>query len=118
MNVLLLYLAMLPQDPARFFDRQVAPILKRRCLACHNQQLNNGGISFQDRASLLKSGRHGRLVVPGKPDESYLLRTLSHKDEIKMPPGIPLSRKEILVIRKWIEQGAVLGCNPSPFMLC
>jgi Planctomycete cytochrome C len=43
----------------RAFDRRVAPILTKRCLACHNEQLKNGGISFLDRDSLLKGGSHG-----------------------------------------------------------
>ena len=55
-------------EPARYFDRKVAPILTRRCLGCHNEELKDGGISFRDRASLLKGGRRGPAIVPGKPE--------------------------------------------------
>ena len=42
------------EKDAAFFDKRVAPILTRRCLGCHNNELNDGNISFLDRASLLK----------------------------------------------------------------
>ena len=96
-------------DPVRFFEKRVAPILARHCLSCHNEELKNGGISFQDRDSLLKGGSHGPAIVPGKPDESFLIRTISHKDEVKMPPGIPLPRKEVETLTEWIRRGAVWG---------
>jgi len=55
------------EKPERFFDTRVAPILTKRCLGCHNAELKNGDISFLDRESLLKGGRRGPAIVPGKP---------------------------------------------------
>ncbi|HVV45609.1 MAG TPA: hypothetical protein VHC72_10395 [Bryobacteraceae bacterium] len=60
-----LLLAALPSPAAdrdaRFFDERVAPILEKRCLPCHNDELNNGNISFQNRESLCMAARMGRL---------------------------------------------------------
>jgi hypothetical protein len=93
----------------RFFDTQVAPILTKRCLSCHNQQLNNGNISFLDRDSLLKRGRRGPAVVPRKPEESVLVESLRHDGELQMPPGPKLPPREIRVLTDWIRHGAVWG---------
>jgi hypothetical protein len=43
--ILLRLLAALADD-ARFFDKRAAPLLSRRCLACHNEELKNANISF------------------------------------------------------------------------
>ena len=94
---------------ARFFDARVAPILTRRCLGCHNQELKNGNISFLDRQSLLRGGSRGPAIVPGNPGASVLVDVLRHDGEIQMPPGPKLPAKEIRILTEWIERGAVWG---------
>jgi hypothetical protein len=101
------------RSDAAFYAKRVAPLLKRRCLPCHNDQLNNAGISFMDRATLLKGGPHGPAVVPGKPDESYLLRTLQHSGDVRMPPGKPLPAREISILKEWIARGAYSASDAS-----
>jgi hypothetical protein len=97
------------EKPERYFDARVAPILTKRCLGCHNAELKNGDISFLDRESLLKGGRRGPTVVPGKPQESVLIEALRHEGELQMPPGPKLPEKEIRVLSEWIRKGAVWG---------
>ncbi len=82
-------------DAARYFDARVAPILTRRCLGCHNEELKNGNISFLDRDSLIRGGSRGPAIVPGKPQESVMMDVLRHDGEIQMPPGPKLPAKEI-----------------------
>ena len=105
----LLLLAFSGPDQGRFFDSKIAPILTRRCLWCHNHELDNGGIAFDDRASLLKAGRRGAAIAPGKPEESFLLEAVRHKGDVRMPPGKPLPPKEIKLLREWIAGGAQWG---------
>jgi hypothetical protein len=57
----------------QFFDDRVEPILRNRCLGCHNEELKDGGVSFLDRDGLLKGGKSGPTIVPGKPNESVLI---------------------------------------------
>lgn len=95
--------------PERFFDSRVAPILTKRCLGCHNEDLKNGEISFLDRESLLKGGRRGPAIVPGKPKQSVLIESLRHEGDLQMPPGPKLPAKEINVLTEWIRGGAVWG---------
>ena len=93
----------------QFFDKRVAPILIKRCLGCHNEELKNASISFLDRDSLLKGGARGPAIVPGKPEQSVLVKTLSQDGAIQMPPGPKLPRKEISILTEWIRRGAVWG---------
>ena len=103
-----------PQREQRFFDARVAPILTKRCLGCHNRQLNNGNIVFQDRDSLLKGGRRGPAIVPGKPEQSVLVDSLRHDGELQMPPGPKLPKREIKILTDWIRRGAVWGTTLNP----
>jgi hypothetical protein len=61
------------------------------------------GLSFDTRADLLKA----KVAVPGKSAESELIKRVTHDDpEMRMPPtGNPLSKKEIALLAKWIDDG-------------
>jgi hypothetical protein len=97
------------QKPERFFDTRVAPILTKRCLGCHNNELKDGDISFLDRASLLKGGGRGPAVVPGKPEQSVLIHAVRYDGDLKMPPGRKLSSRDVATLTEWISRGAVWG---------
>jgi hypothetical protein len=102
--------AAFPADrPERFFDARVAPILTKRCLGCHNEELKNGNVSFLDRDSLLKGGSRGPAIVPRDPGRSVLMDLLRHDGELQMPPGPKLPSKEIAILTRWIRDGAVWG---------
>ena len=104
-------LAMLAPDPAQHFDKRIAPILVKRCLGCHNQDLKDGGIAFDDRSSLLKGGNHGPTIVPGKPEGSFLIQALRYNGDVRMPPGKKLPPKEVKALTEWIRNGAVWGTS-------
>ncbi len=104
-----------PEDGARFFDERVAPILTRHCLGCHNHELDDGNISFEDRATLLKARKSGgAAVVPGKPEESALIRAIRHDGDVQMPPGKKLRSEEIAILTDWIQRGAPWGTRLRP----
>ena len=96
---------------ARFFDQRVAPILTRRCLSCHNEELRNGNISFLDRDSLLRGGSRGPAIVPGKPEQSVMIDALKHEGQLQMPPGPPLPAREVKLLTEWVKRGAPWGAN-------
>src|SRR5882757_8202413 len=105
-----LVFAFLPNKPnsdERFFESKVAPILTKRCLPCHNHDLNNANISFQDRDTLLKGGSRGPAIVPGKPESSFLITVLRHDGEVQMPPGKKLPAAEIRILTEWVRRGAI-----------
>ncbi len=91
------------------FDRDVQPILAKRCFSCHGPDKAEGGLRLNSRESALgelDSGERG--IVPGQPDKSEVLRRITASDEAeRMPPeGKPLSADEIDRIRRWIAAGA------------
>ncbi|HZT37474.1 MAG TPA: c-type cytochrome domain-containing protein [Bryobacteraceae bacterium] len=98
----------------RFFDDRVAPILTKRCLGCHNHELDDGGISFEDRRTLLKGGPHGPAVVPGKPEDSILIQAIRRDGDVQMPPGQKLSGTDIAILTEWVRRGAPWGTKLRP----
>ena len=92
---------------ARFFDRRVAPILTKRCLGCHNNELKAANVSFLDRESL--AAVVGPVVGPGDPAASLLVRAIRRTGDIKMPPGPALPAKEIATLTEWVRRGAPLS---------
>lgn len=88
--------------PAEFFQRQVKPVLVRRCLECHGSD-QSGSLDLRHKQTMLKGGDSGHVVEPGKPDESLLIEYVESEE---MPPAAPLPAAEIAVLRKWIADGA------------
>ena len=103
------------RNEARFFDDQVAPILIKNCLGCHNHELDDGSISFENRATLLtERANGGSAVIPDKPEESPLIWAIRHDGNVQMPPGKKLSSRDIAILTEWIKHGAVWGTKLSP----
>ncbi len=69
-----------------------------------------GGLRLDSRESILHGGGRGAAMVPGKPNESLLVKALQQTDaSLKMPPGKKLSDPEIAFIAQWIAMGAPWG---------
>jgi Planctomycete cytochrome C len=94
-----------------FFDSHVQPILCSHCILCHNDRLKNGNVSFEHRESLLHGGSRGATIVPFKPDQSVLIHAVRRdgKVSVMMPPGPPLSDKDVATLTEWIKRGAPWG---------
>lgn len=101
--ILLLCLLLLDSAPV-YFEKKVAPILNKRCLGCHNDSLNDGGLSLATRKSVLKGGGRGPVLIPGKPQQSLLIEAVRRAGDIKMPPGNKLSAREISILEIWIRR--------------
>jgi len=98
-----------------FFENNIQPIFDH-CRDCHSAATRaSAGLSLDSRESVLKGGKSGPAVAPGKPDESLLLRRIQAEDpKTRMPKGDePLSAKETADLRTWIEQGAFWPAGSS-----
>ena len=96
------------------FNTQVKPIFNKKCISCHGGVKKKGGFSMMNRDELLRPNESGKpAVVPGKPNESELMRRITlHDPEERMPfEAAPLSTAEIATLRQWINEGAVWGTH-------
>lgn len=93
------------------FNRDVRPILSDNCFFCHGPDKNKreANLRLDTQEGLLSADGHAAAVVPGKPDESELIRRiLSTNPDEQMPPaksGKVLSERDRQLLRRWIEQG-------------
>ena len=110
-SVIVLFVACSPGAAQKVdFERDIAPVLKKRCWRCHGEDKQKSGLRLHRRADMLRGGDSGSpAVVPGKPERSYLLEVVKHLDpELKMPPkGGKIPAKEIDLLTRWIREGAV-----------
>jgi hypothetical protein len=88
-----------------FFEKEVRPLLVERCLKCHGEKKARGGLRLTSRASLLRGGDGGPGAVPGKPDQSRIIRAVRHVEAPRMPPKEKLPDREVDVLARWVKMG-------------
>ena len=109
-------IAEIKRDAPVDFGKDVQPLLKKHCLACHNSTTHEGGLNLENPQAMLKGGDTGPAVVAGKGGESLLLDRATGKAEPLMPPAgnkanaQPFSGEELGLLKLWIDQGAT-GSN-------
>lgn len=106
------------------FEKQLLPILKESCFKCHEKEHEDngkikkpkGGLRLDSAAAITKGGKEypDENVVAGKPDASWLVKTMAlpDTDDMAMPPegkGDRVSAANIDLIKKWITEGASFG---------
>ncbi|TDU68116.1 WD domain G-beta repeat uncharacterized protein [Prosthecobacter fusiformis] len=97
-----------PNKPVSFY-KHIRPILQANCTGCHQPAKAKGDYVMTDFAKLLAGGEEGGAIVPGKPEESNLLKVSSPDAEgkVEMPPkGDPLHETQLALIKRWITEGA------------
>jgi hypothetical protein len=66
------------------------------------------GLDLRTRESILTGGEHGPAVTPGNPEKSRLYRAVAGIENPTMPPGKKLTESDIAILRRWIEEGALM----------
>ncbi len=91
-----------------FFTEKVQPILAERCFDCHSHEKKiKGGLVLDSRGGWEKGGDTGPALLPGKPDDSLLIKAIRYTDpDLSMPPKKRLSSEEIGVLTEWVNRGA------------
>jgi hypothetical protein len=92
-------------------DARVAALLARRCLDCHNPSERKGGLDLTRRERALAGGDSGKVLVPGNPDQSALVRRV---ESGRMPPRgrTKLGNDERALLRQWVAAGARWAADP------
>ncbi|MEY4614068.1 MAG: hypothetical protein RL179_2041, partial [Planctomycetota bacterium] len=68
-----------------FFHEQVAPILVKNCIECHNSSVTKGNLNLETLTSALKGGDEGKAIVPGNPEQSQLYLKIIEGENKKKP---------------------------------
>ena len=95
--------------PLSDFDRDVAPLIARRCLDCHSGSEAKGKLDLSRKDGFLRGGANGPAIVIGNPVQSQLWERVSDDE---MPPRKPLPDEEKAVLKAWIDSGATWGTDP------
>ena len=92
------------------YRKDIAPILRDYCAGCHNDDDYEGALTIETFQSLMEGGEteDKTIIVPGKPEESYLFQTMIKTEKPAMPPKREpqLSAEDIDLVRQWIAEGA------------
>jgi len=99
------------------FTNDIAPILWRKCISCHDEKKAKGGLRLQTYAALMAGGKDKEpVLIAGKPEEStmYKLLTATDPDDRMPQKDDPLPKDDIELIRRWIAEGGKFdGTDPS-----
>ena len=102
----------LKPGPRIDFSSEVKPIFNRKCITCHGGVKQKGGFSLLFRDEALATAKSGKpAIIPGKPDDSELIRrVVSNDPDNRMPYKHPaLSDAEIKILKQWVKEGAQWG---------
>lgn len=94
------------------FEKEILPILRRNCVACHSATEAESKFVVETPQTILKGGTEGPAVVAGNSAQSLIFQVASHaKDPIMPPAGNDVKAKnltpeELGLLKLWIDQGA------------
>ena len=86
------------------------PVFQSKCYGCHGPSRQKGKLRLDQPALIMKGGKDGAVVIPGKSKESELMKRilLPREEEHHMAPKEKpqLSAMEIALLGWWIDNGA------------
>jgi mono/diheme cytochrome c family protein len=92
-------------EQLQFFEREVAPILKANCIACHGgEQKVQSGLYLTSRDGVLKGGENGPIVTLEPDGEDTLVEAINYRS-YEMPPKGKLPQSQIEVLTRWVKMG-------------
>jgi hypothetical protein len=90
------------------YQKDIEPIFINKCQYCHSGAVKEGKFDLGTYESLMKGGKRGKPIVPGKSADSLLVQFAGKTKKPFMPPKTeePLTPEELALIKAWIDQGA------------
>ena len=107
----LIPIAEVNRDAPVDFEREILPLFKKNCVACHNATKAESGLVLETPQTMIKGGDSGPAVTPKNAAESLLLARATGQDGLMPPPdnkvaAKPFTPEELGLIKLWIDQGA------------
>jgi uncharacterized membrane protein len=103
------------ESPARVdYRNDVWPIIKDKCVECHNPKKRQGSLDMTTRAAMLNGGDSGAAFVAGNVEQSLMIELIEFDE---MPPRNqkkpPVTKAELQKLRDWISAGALVPDEPD-----
>lgn len=104
--------ASLNRTAAVDFEKEILPIFKANCLACHNRTKAKASLVLETPADILKGGDSGPAIVAKQAEQSLLFKAAAHRQDPIMPPrenkvaAANLSAEQLALLKRWIDEGA------------
>ncbi len=92
------------------YKNDIQPLFEEVCLSCHSpDEKIEANLDMTTVPLILAGGeKYGPSIIPGKPDESPLVKYCRGEYLPQMPEDdMPLTREEIHLLRMWIAAGAI-----------
>ena len=106
-STVLLAVTVLPLFANVDFRKDVQPLIRQHCFACHGPEQQMNAFRLDRRSAAMRGGTRS-VIVPGSSMTSRLyLRLIGDQFGRRMPATGTLTPDEIAVFKAWIDQGAV-----------
>src|ERR1043166_3994800 len=98
------------------YGQAIKPLLEKKCFSCHGGLKQKAALRVDTVALMLKGGKSGPAVVPGKSTESLLIERITQTDpDERMPQdGAALTPDQIALLRTWVDAGTPAPANEIP----
>src|SRR6266542_2677149 len=100
-------------DPAALWFSKVQPIFDANCVKCHGLIQQKSGLELDSLETVMKGGKEGAVVAPGKPEKSRLYQYLASDSDPHMPPKKQLTDAQRKAVREWIAAMATSTSKPA-----
>lgn len=89
---------------ARLFEAEIAPLLSRYCLECHDSAIRKGELDLSRRDAAFAGSSSGPVIEPGDAAKSVLWTSVESGEMPADRP--PLPARDQALLKQWIEGGA------------
>ena len=97
------------------YVKQIKPLLRERCYACHGALKQEGRLRLDTAALAIRGGDSGSAITPGDARSLLLTRVMNDDPSQRMPPdGEPLKVDQIESLQKWIAENAPAPADEVP----
>jgi cytochrome c553 len=96
-------------EGTEFFEQHIRPALIEYCYKCHSADAEKlkGELLLDTREGVLKGGESGPALVPGKPEDSLLIKAVRRLDkDLAMPPKKEMPPAVVDDFVAWVKMGA------------
>lgn len=88
------------------FERDIAPIIKTRCLGCHQGEKARGGFDVSVKETVMGYVESGNASASSLWTDYLIAPRVDVKESTAMPPEGPLPASDLALFKLWLDEGA------------